>query len=350
VAALSNHFGNSFAFTVYRNRRNSEMFWNIGQKFVSWVPLENNNVEEEPVTASVNQNTPVDQQPKPVSSEALSSMRAELQFNSLGLKVLLQDRFTQVKGESPAFNRIADKYGVPAEKLFEIPLENPEGPEAIDDKNFKPASLDIYTGSGNDQVVINKGDDNLVHINVNGTEVWSGSEDAFRELNVDTGDGDDYVINTVDGANIYTRSGNDKVENSANDTQIYTENGDDEVRTQGNSNGIDTEVGNDIVRSTGNNNDFFTRNGDDLVQSEGDVNLIVTSDGDDTVQSTGSNGGIFTGVGNDLIDVVGNKNEIESGAQNDIIRLKGDHNKIDGGEGLDSITVDGNQNSISDND
>jgi hypothetical protein len=188
----------------------------------------------------------------------------------------------------------------------------------------------LRTGDGNDAVQITKGDDGLIHVSVNGKEVWSGSEDAFSRLNVYTGDGDDTVLNRANGANIDTGAGNDVVMNAASEARI------------------DTGTGNDFVRSTGDRNVIVTRDGDDDVFTRGYLNYVDTGAGDDHVETTGDHNRVFTGDGDDTIVSEGDKNVLLAGFGDDRLTIDGDKNLVDLGVGADSLTVNGSNNDIRD--
>lgn len=337
------------------------MFKNIGQKLVSNMPVEPANSVAEKAAQTVQAAKPVSD-PKPIQPETQNtSIRAELQLTGIGLQAVLgkhvEPRISTAKlpleqGKSETFNRIVNQYGASLKKLSELPLEKTgvPGHDQIDNKSFKPVPREIFTGSGDDKVDIHLEADNYVHVRVNGTEVWSGTQDQFKKLKIYTGDGRDVVDNTVEGATIFTGSGDDIVHNEASRAKIDTGDGSDYVNSRGSWNRIETGRGEDTVESVGEHNKIFTGSSKDTVTSVGDLNFIVTDDGADKVYSEGTQNVIGTGRGNDTIEIDGDDNHIYATDDNDKIHIAGDRNFLDAGFGTDSIAVEGNENKITDPD
>ena len=202
----------------------------------------------------------------------------------------------------------------------------------------------ITTGAGDDKVDIRMGDDQRVHVNVNGKEAWAGTVKEFTLIKIDTGEGDDVITNTVAGSNIFTGSGWDTVNNQASGVEINTGDGNDIVNSRGNSNWINTGGGDDQVQTRGEKNDIFTGTGNDNVVNEGDHNRIRTFTGADNIVSSGLGNSIDGSAGNDQIKVVGDFNTVSGGGDYDNLEVQGDYNTIDAGYSKVNLKVGGNHN------
>jgi hypothetical protein len=313
------------------------MFRNIGQKFVNYTPLEQANEVAENAEPAVEQNIPIPELENTIQPQAQnSSARAETQLAGMSMQMSLNKNLERQLSK-PELSLQKDE-SVPLKEMWEL---------------FKPLPTEINTGAGDDKVEINKEADNLVHVKVNGKEIWSGSEIQFQRLKIDTGDGDDQVINKVDGANIFTGAGNDTVENTANDVRIDTGNESDTVISKGSRNRIETGRGSDKVKNYGTSNEIRTGREQDRVDSDGDLNTIESGDGDDTVRSWGDENTILGGRGNDDIIIAGDDNVIFGNENDDNVELRGDRNFADVGDGEDKAAADtyyGNDNEIVDPD
>jgi hypothetical protein len=109
----------------------------------------------------------------------------------------------------------------------------------------------INTGKGDDKVAAFIGEDGMVHVKVNGEEVWSGSKEDLEKLVINTGAGNDSVFNGVDGARIHTGRGDDRVFNIADGARIRTGRGEDSVVSLGRDNNIFLGLGDDRALSLG---------------------------------------------------------------------------------------------------
>lgn len=221
----------------------------------------------------------------------------------------------------------------------------------------------LQTGAGDDRVDINMGSDGRVHVNLNGTEAWSGSQSEFHALTIDTGDGNDVVTNNVDGAMIVTGAGNDAVNNNASQALIDTGLGNDRVVSKGWSNEILTGEGNDSVVATGETNRIDTGMGDDSVDLIGSGNNIRTGDGNDKVTThdyetttpstpwsfvhNGENT-IDTGEGDDEVfnNETGRGDVLRTGGGSDVVRNENSESYIDAGNGNNSVWNSGDRTTI----
>jgi hypothetical protein len=217
--------------------------------------------------------------------------------------------------------------------------------------------LVISTGNADDLVEITKGADNRIHVMVNGKEAWSGSPREFTRVRIETGQGNDTVINHVDGAVIDTGAGDDTVHNYGSHNLIIT--------GSAAGGGFMASFDRDTVVSHGNDNTILTGFGDDRVTSTGDYNSIQTGDGIDTIRSTGHHNILDTGKGamdgvlsagnfNTIVSasdranlaVEGNSNTIRVGAGNHMININGDHNRAEIGFGGSQVNAKGQDNVI----
>jgi Ca2+-binding RTX toxin-like protein len=298
------------------------MFRNIGQKFVSYTPLEQANNVAQKAEQPVQENIIIPELKNSVQTDVPStSIRAEMQIGGMSMQTILNKNLDWKLG------------------LAELPIQKAESAALKPIREqLKPVPTEIYTGAADDKVEINKGTDNLVHVNVNGTEVWCGTENQFRRFRIDTGDGDDQVINSVNGAKIFTGAGNDNVNNVANNASIDTGDGSDEVESKGSSNIIDTGRGDDVVKNRGTSNVIRTGSGGDWVNSRGDLNQVELGDGADYFHSFGEENTISGGRGNDSITVRGDDNQVFGNENDDDVQLWGDRNFADVGEGTDKAT------------
>jgi hypothetical protein len=313
-------------------RRNPEMFRNVGQKFVNYTPLEQtNNVAENAQPAPQEDITFPDLQ-NPVQPQAQdTSIRPEMQIGGMIWKTLLNKNLERQLSKP------------------ELPLQKDESSalEKVKDL-FKPAATEVFTGSGDDQVEINMGPDNLIHVKVNGSEVWSGTEYQFKKLKIDTGDGDDHVVNTVNAAEIFTGSGDDIVINVASRANINTGAGYDKVNSRGNYNNILTGRGNDSVENKGESNRIDTDSGNDVVHSLGDNNDLLVGDGSNSVETHGEDNFVLGDRGDDNVAVYGDDNIIFLGDGDNIVHGSGDRNRVEfGQEGAsDGSGLVGNKNTL----
>jgi hypothetical protein len=309
------------------------MFRNIGQKFMSSVPLEqiDDVTQEAPQTVQENILLPEIKNPLQLQN---TSARAEMQLSGISMQTILNKNL-EMNLSLPQLSLQKDESGAL---------------EAIREK-LKAVPTEVFTGSGDDQVDINKGPDNLVHVKVNGAEVWSGTELQFQRLKIDTGAGDDKVINTVDAANIFTGSGNDKVESTASNASIDTGDGNDRVKSTGSDNHIETGRGADNVQSRGESNQISTGSGNDYVKSQGDLNSIDLGDGFNSALSSGDENVLEGGRGHDFFNIFGDDNSVSTKESTDKVWGAGDRNVVDVGEGTDDTTeMVGNDNEIVDPD
>ncbi len=202
----------------------------------------------------------------------------------------------------------------------------------------------LETGSGNDTVDIRMGDDQRVHVTVNGEEKWSGTRAQFERLTIDTGAGDDHVTNSVDGGHIVTGDGDDRVVNRASKTIIDTGAGNDQVVNEGSDNDISTDRGDDHVSSRGERNVIAGGRGNDVIGARGDGNRLSGGDGADQLASDGDQNRVDGGRGDDVVDLRGDDNTALGGDGVDTVRVDGDRNVVDGGAGLDRVSWRGNGN------
>jgi hypothetical protein len=219
-------------------------------------------------------------------------------------------------------------------------------PPAKGDPSPVPPLRTIRTGDGNDVVQIDTGDDHLVHVKVNGKEAWAGTREEFDKVQIDTGRGDDLVINHVDGARINTGDGDDVVVNDASKTIIDTGYGKDIVQSHGNHNFINAGGDDNQVYSQGSHNSIVTGAGNDVVDSRGSHNTILTQGGADVVITKGNDNNVNTGSGDDAVVSRGNGNRIDGDFGNDAIVSTGDRNVIDAGPGLDTVYSLGKDNDV----
>jgi hypothetical protein len=299
------------------------MFRNIGQKLVSYTPTEQANNVSQTADQPVQEKIDVPELKNTIQSDVQNtSIRAEMQIAGMNMQTLLNKNL-DIKLS-----------------LSKLPFQKDEGSalKPIREK-FKPMPTEIFTGAADDKVEINKGSDNLVHLNVNGTEIWSGTDIQFKRLRIDTGEGDDQVINSVDGAKILTGAGKDDVTNLADNARIDTGDGDDEVQSKGSHNKIETGHGDDIINNKGAANVIHTGSGEDKVGSRGDRNQIELGDGSDVVDSSGDENHIFGGRGNDTIVVRGEENYINGNENDDNIELWNNRNYVSLSEGKDDLTL-----------
>ncbi|RXJ98618.1 hypothetical protein CRU98_09615 [Arcobacter sp. CECT 8986] len=149
------------------------------------------------------------------------------------------------------------------------------------------------------------------------------------------------INNSIDG-DIYSGGGNDEVVISGNvqyNSDIKTSSGDDSVTVKGNING-DINTAADYYQ--GSDDDKVQIEGDVTYNTD-----IVTGRGADEVYVGGSiDGDIDTGTGNDKVHIKGDaswNSEISLGSGDDILQIDGrvhDYN-ISGGEGNDAIILNG---------
>lgn len=264
------------------------------------------------------------QEAAPLTSAANTSIRAESQLSATALYSQLNRQLLPVKEQSTPQLRYKneDNQNLIHEKIA--------GKQDAKPWAYLPKTLS--TGDGNDKVDISMGDDGRVHINVNGTEAWSGTLKQFQALTIDTGDGDDKVANTVDGANIITGNGDDLVISGANNVNISTGKGDDAVGVGGNNNYVNTGAGNDTVAASGDANTIYTESGDDSVRLSGSgrSSYVNTGYGEDYVANEANGSIIQTGGGNDSIQNFGSGVTIETGDGDDEVSNSGVDVVIDG--------------------
>jgi hypothetical protein len=333
---------------------------------------------------------------KKVSIGSATSAKAESQLSATATQAQLRNRldqkfktdFAQKKTNNPVLqNATADhgadiRGGRTIEFIGQFPFFK-VGPfrrdwNDLNQKHNIPKTL--LTGSGDDRVDIQMGNDGRVHVNVNDKEAWSGTPDEFKNLTIDTGGGRDVVTNFVNGANIVTGSGVDTVHNKASNTFINTGSdsdilysagdhniidagsGDDQLLVEGDHNWVQGRQGNDRITVNGSDNAIGGGQQNDIINVFGNRNSANGDEGDDKLNATGDynsfNGGldhdqiVFTGnrstiqgeEGNDRIEVAGNDNTIDAGANDDLLTVQGDRNTIGAGEGEDRLFSIGKDN------
>jgi hypothetical protein len=262
-------------------------------------PAEVTETQETPVQQNLEQQTIPETKPLSASN---TSIRAEAMFSQVAMRSQLLQQLA--RNESTNTNSASLKQIKPVELQ---PLTQAEAQQQIENQPtyIKPLDADeaskiaflpktLYTGDGDDKVEIKVDQDEMVHVNVNGKEAWSGTRKQFEALTIDTGRGNDVVINEVSGSKIQTGDGNDFVQLFGLFNQVDTGNGDDRVESWGSYNNISTGSGNDEVsidvidplfgRETGEFNQVNTGSGDDKVRIEGDYNTVQTEDGNDLVE------------------------------------------------------------------
>lgn len=229
------------------------------------------------------------------------------------------------------------------EDRFERTAISRDVPSSVFAQSIRDEHLRSYprlsTGNGDDTVDIRMGQDQRVHVTVNGQERWSGTPDEFRRLTIDTGGGNDVVTNSVDGANILTGDGHDRVRHRGAHASIDTGGGDDLVVSEGSDNEISTGRGNDQVRSTGERNHIDGGRGNDMLTAHGDLNRVSGGDGADILTTGGDQNRVDGGRGDDFLNVGGDDNVFLGGDGVDEIRVVGDRNVIDGGAGIDRVNI-----------
>ncbi len=186
-------------------------------------------------------------------------------------------------------------------------------------KRYEPLLNQTLKTTSSDEVIdINKDQDGIVRVYVNGKESWTGTEKQFQSLIIDTGDGDDVVNDNVGNATIVTGAGNDRVYLNKSGSTVDTGDGDDVVDIAGNTLG---EEGFNVI-STGKGND----------QVYGGDFPTPWSPG---YKSTDGNR-IDLGEGDDLVSILGQDNIINSGEGSDDVGVRvmydGGSNTIDGEE------------------
>jgi hypothetical protein len=261
-------------------------------------PAEVTETQETPVQQNLEQQSI--QEAKPISP-ANTSIRAESMFSEFAMRSQLTQQLA--RNESANTNSASLKQIKPVELQ---PLTQAEAEQQIENQPtfIKPFEADeaskgaflpqtLYTGDGDDKIEIQTDSNNdVVHVNVNGKEAWSGTQKQFEALTIDTGRGNDVVIGSAVRARIETGDGNDFVRIVGNNNQVDTGNGDDRLEVLGSYNNFSTGSGNDEVHLEGDygwfghtdRNQVNTGSGDDKVRIEGDFNTVQTEDGNDVVE------------------------------------------------------------------
>ena len=250
---------------------------------------------------------------KKVPAKSKAAASGEFQISTSATQTQLRNQLDQSTGKASHSRKKPERKSLPNNAANTLQIrDNKLGSapwaikhdswDALKQKHILPKTL--LTGSGNDTVNINTGADGRVHVSVNDKEAWSGTQEEFQYLTIDTGDGDDVVNNNVSGANILTGKGMDTVVNRGNNSNINTGEGDDKVfnqnatvfyswfqkhtshdLSQANKNTIDTGEGNDEVHNEGSQNIIRTGSGNDLVTTTfGTYNKIDTGEGEDKVE------------------------------------------------------------------
>lgn len=122
----------------------------------------------------------------------------------------------------------------------------------------------IAAGKGSDEIDLSLGEDGLVHVTVNGEEVYSCTPEEAENLVIHGGRGDDQIKNSVDGVRIRGGRGDDRIFSEASNVTIFGGRGDDRVRLRGDANNVRTGRGDDVVNGRGQENNVFMGRGDDL--------------------------------------------------------------------------------------
>jgi hypothetical protein len=290
------------------------------------LPAEVTEIQESPAAEIVQQETvPVKTR---TTSAANTSIRGEAMMSSLAWKSQLNKQLSQAEAE----RQVND------ETTYIKPFD---GEEANKNATFiKPFSREdaiknapkiLRTGDGDDQILIRHGSDGLIHVNVNGKDTWSGSNEDFQKLVIDTGNGNDVVTKEVyNSTNILTGDGDDKVTSIGFNDFIETGFGNDTVNIWGSLNKVNTGEGDDSVKLRGvaphffapyeaSGNEVDTGGGNDRVELEvsheghGAQNRIQTGDGIDYVRlsKNAEDNTVNTGAGDDIVDDSGLNNNVE---------------------------------------
>jgi hypothetical protein len=261
-------------------------------------PTEVTETQETSVQQNLEQQSIPETKPLSVSN---TSIRAETMFSQVAMRSQLLQQLA--RNESTNTNSASLKQIKPVELQ---PLTQAEVQQQVENQPtyIKPFDADeaskvaflpqtLYTGDGDDKVEIQTDSNNdVVHVNVNGKEVWSGTQKQFDALTIDTGQGNDVVIGSAVRAKIETGDGNDFVRMVGNFNQVNMGNGDDRLEVLGSYNNFSTGSGNDEVHLEGDygwyghtdRNEVNTGSGDDRVRIDGDYNTVRTEDGNDVVE------------------------------------------------------------------
>ena len=237
---------------------------------------------------------------KKESAGAGTSVKAEYQMSGTAQQANLNDQFQQkisfitegyaqknpvhTQFMSPPILKTADSRTVAFDGLAKDHAPQFERRVLPDPRGVIRIPRTLLTGSGNDTVDIQMGPNGRISVMVNGKQAWNGSPEEFQNLTIDTGEGNDVVINNVSGATIITGNGADKVVNRASKASINTGDGCDVVVSIGDSNQIATGNDADSINSMGNKNEIIRGLGDDFVSTIGSENVVRTGFENDTTQ------------------------------------------------------------------